>query len=111
MMSISRLIVRRWGERARRARQERGGRDVKFMLLIYGDDQAAAQATPEQFQQAADAYEVFTKSIKESGNYLDGDPFLPTSTATTVRVTDGGTETTDGPAVHADPQLQAYYKV
>jgi hypothetical protein len=84
---------------------------VKFMLLIYGDEQAAAQATPEQFQQTADAYEVCTKSITESGNYLDGDPFLPTSTASTVHVTDGGTETTDGPAVHSDPQLIAYYKV
>ena len=84
---------------------------MKYMLLIYGDEQAAAQATPEQNQQVADAYEAFTQSIIKSGNFLDGDPFLPTSTAKTVRVNDGGVETSDGPAVSSDPQLLAYYKV
>lgn len=84
---------------------------MKFMLLIYGDDEAAAQATPEQLKEQGDAYEAFTQSIKQSGNYLDGDPFLPTVTAKTVRVVDGETEAAQGPAVTASPQLQAYYKV
>ena len=70
---------------------------MKFMLLIYGDEQAAAQASAEQTQQVGDAYEEFTQSIVKSGNFLDGDPFMPTSTSKSVRVTDGGTETTDGP--------------
>jgi hypothetical protein len=84
---------------------------MKYMLLIYGDEQVAAHATPEQLQAAGDEYEVFTRSIVESGNFLDGDPFLPTSTSKTVRVKDGQTETTDGPVVTTDPQLIAYYKV
>ena len=84
---------------------------MKYMLLIYGDDEAAAQATEEQTKQVGDMYEEFTQSIIKSGNFLDGDPFLPTATAKTVHVTDAGTETTDGPAVSASPQLQAYYKV
>ena len=84
---------------------------MKFMLLIYADESAAAQATPEQMQAQGAAYEVFTQSIIASGNFLDGDPFLPTSTATTVQVRDGRTETNEGPAVKSDPQLLAYYKV
>jgi hypothetical protein len=84
---------------------------MKYALLIYGDEQAAAHATPEQNQAVADAYEVFTKSIVESGNFLDGDPFLPTATATSVAVRDGGTKTNSGPVVTTDPQLLAYYKV
>ena len=60
---------------------------MKFALLIYGDEQAAAHATPEQMQAQGDAYEVFTKSIIETGQFLDGDPFLPTSSATSVRRT------------------------
>jgi hypothetical protein len=85
---------------------------VKYMLLIYGDESAIAQATPEQNQAAADEYEVFTKSITTSGNFLDGDPFMPTSMATTVSA-GGGSEigTTGGPAVTTSPQLLAYYKV
>jgi hypothetical protein len=77
------------------------------MLLIYGDDSAVANATPEQMQAVADEYEAFTQSIRSSGNFLDGDPFLPTSTATTV----AANGTSSGPAVSASPQLQAYYKV
>jgi hypothetical protein len=84
---------------------------AKFMLLIYGDESAAAQATPEQMQAQGDAYEVFTKSIMASGQYLDGDPFLPTTTAKTVQTRDGKTTTNDGPAVQSDPQFLAYYKV
>lgn len=84
---------------------------MKYMLLIYGDEQASAHATPEQNQAVADEYEVFTNSIVDSGNFLDGDPFLPTGTATTIRVRDGGIETADGPVVTTDPQLVAYYKV
>ncbi len=84
---------------------------MKFALLIYGDEGAAAQATPEQLHAEADAYEAFTKSIVESGNFLDGDPFLPTSAAQTVQVRDGQTQTAAGPAVTSNPQLLAYYKV
>ena len=84
---------------------------MKFMLLIYGDERAAAQASEADMKAQADAYEEFTQSIVKSGNFLDGDPFLPTSTATTVRVAGNGTETSEGPAVKSDPQLTAYYKV
>jgi hypothetical protein len=84
---------------------------MKYMLLIYGDEGAAAQATPEQLQAQSDAYDVFTRSIVESGNFLDGDPFLPTSAAKTVAVRDGQTATADGPVEATKQQLLAYYKV
>ncbi|MFL5798749.1 MAG: YciI family protein [Actinomycetota bacterium] len=84
---------------------------MKFMLLIYGDEQAASQATPEQFQAQSDAYDEFTKSIVASGAFLDGDPFQPTSTAKTVQVRDGQTATAPGPFEATKQQLFAYYKV
>jgi hypothetical protein len=84
---------------------------AKYMLLIYGDEAAASQVTEAQMKEIGDAYEVFTQSIKGTGNYLDGDPFLPTGTATTVRVRDGRTETGSGPADVSKEQLTAYYKV
>lgn len=84
---------------------------MKYVLLIYGDERARAQATPEQFHAQADAYEVFTKAIVASGNFLDGDPFLPTSTAKTVAVRDGRATTTPGPFEATRQQLFAYYKV
>jgi hypothetical protein len=84
---------------------------MKYMLLIYGDERAASRASEAQTQQVAAAYEAFTKSIRQSGNLLDGDPFQPTTTAWTVRVRDARTETHEGPADTTRQQLMAYYKV
>ena len=84
---------------------------MKYMLLIYGDEAAMGQATPEQNQAVADEYEAFTQSIRSSGNFLDGDPFLPTTTATTVSASGSGFDSSSGPAVSTSPQLLAYYKV
>ena len=84
---------------------------MKYMLLIYRDEKAAAQLTPEDVEKEAAKYEVFTKSIIESGNFLDGDPFEPTASAQTVEVRGGKTQTRTGPADTAKLQLTAYYKV
>jgi hypothetical protein len=84
---------------------------MRFMLLIFGDEQAAMQATPAQREEEGKAYQAFTQSIRDSGNYLDGDPFQPRPAATTVRVRDGKTTTAEGPVDPSQEQLLAYYKV
>jgi hypothetical protein len=84
---------------------------AKYMLLIYGDEAAASHMDDVQMKEVGDAYEMFTQSIKGTGNYLDGDPFQPTGTATTVQVRDGKTQTGSGPADVSKEQLTAYYKV
>ena len=84
---------------------------ARYMLLIYGNEAASSGMSDAQIKEVGDAYEVFTQSIKGSGNYMDGDPFLPTTTAVSVRVRDGKTETATGPADVVKEQLTAYYKV
>jgi hypothetical protein len=56
-------------------------------------------------------YGAFTQSIIQSGNFKAGDALQPTSTATTVRVRDGKTLTTDGPFAETREQLGGYYLV
>ena len=84
---------------------------MKYMLLIYGDEAASANVSAEDMQAEGDAYERFTKSIMSSGNFLDGDPFQPTSAATTVSGRDGKVETQQGPVEQTKLQLGAYYRV
>ena len=83
----------------------------KFMLLIYGDETQRPEPGTKALEEEGAKYEAFTKSIVETGNFLDGDPFLPTATAKTVQVRKGETKTSSGPADTARDQLQAYYKV
>jgi hypothetical protein len=84
---------------------------MQYMLLIYGNEEAMKTATPGDREAMFKAYGEFTASIVKSGNMKAGDALQPTSTATTVRVRDGKTLTTDGPFAETKEQLGGYYLV
>ena len=54
-------------------------------------------------------YGAFTQEVKEKGLMVAGDPLEKSTTATTVRVRGGSTETTDGPYAETKEQLGGYY--
>ena len=56
-------------------------------------------------------YGAFTEAIRKSGHYEKGDPLEASTTATTVRVQNGKTVTTDGPFAETREQLGGYYVV
>jgi hypothetical protein len=66
---------------------------------------------PEQRNALSGEYGVFTQSIIQSGHFKAGDGLQPVSTATTVRVRDGKTLTTDGPFAETREQLAGYYLI
>ena len=59
------------------------------------------------FQQAVE----FSKGLRKSGVHQAGDPLQPTSTATTVRMKNGKTVTTDGLFAETKEQLGDYHVV
>jgi hypothetical protein len=82
---------------------------MKYLLTIYNDESGFAEATPEQIQQVMAAYEAFGREVSEAGAMLGGEGLQPTSTATTVKVRDGETVTSDGPFADTREQLGGYY--
>ena len=84
---------------------------MQYLLLIYENESKFADLTPEQGAQVNRDYMEYTMSIKASGNMRAGDALQPTSKATTVRVRDGKTHTTDGPFAETREQLGGYYLV
>ena len=84
---------------------------MKYILLIYSSDQAWAAQTPAQLQEVMGRYRTFTESIRTSGHMLGGDKLEPASTATTVRIRDGKTLTTDGPFAETKEQLGGFYLI
>lgn len=82
---------------------------MKYLLSIYADEKGVATATPEQIQQTIDAYNVFTQEVRDKGIFLSGEGLEPTSAATTVRVRNGETLTTDGPFAETKEQMNGYY--
>jgi hypothetical protein len=82
---------------------------MKYLLTIYNDESGFGEATPEQIQQVMAAYEAFGREVSGAGAMLGGEGLQPSSTATTVRVRDGETVTSDGPFADTREQLGGYY--
>ncbi len=83
---------------------------MKYMLLIYIDE--AVQRTMTDAQESmSDDYAVFTKWLADEGVMLGGDALQSIDTATTVRVREGSTLTTDGPFAETKEQLGGFYLI
>ena len=83
---------------------------MRYMLLIYTDE-TAEQGSDEDFQQMMKEYNEFGEWLAEAGIGRAGDALQSVETATTVRVRNGETLTTDGPFAETKEQLGGFYIV
>ncbi len=81
---------------------------MKYMLLIYLDEQALSES--ERQECYVESTEL-AHQIHSSGQYLAANPLQPTSMATSVRVRDGKRFVTDGPFAETREQLGGYFLI
>ena len=81
---------------------------MKYMLLIYGDEQALNETEREQCYRESTQ---LAHQLSAAGQYLAAAPLHPTSTATSVRVREGKRLVTDGPFAETREQLGGYYLI
>jgi hypothetical protein len=84
---------------------------MQYLLLIYDSEKAMSAMSEADRKQLNADYMLFTKEIIASGHFKGGDGLQPVHTATTVRVRDGKTSTTDGPFAETREQLGGYYLI
>jgi hypothetical protein len=84
---------------------------MQYLLMIYQSEAEYGKIDAATGKKMTEEYGAFTQSIIQSGNFKAGDALQPTTTATTVRVRDGKTLTTDGPFAETREQLAGYYLV
>ena len=82
---------------------------MKYMLLMYWDQSTVPKSTPEEYQAAAQTWSALGDEMKAAGVLESNNGFSPVTNATTVRVRDGKTLTTDGPFAETHEQLGGYY--
>ncbi|TMK19656.1 MAG: YciI family protein [Actinobacteria bacterium] len=82
---------------------------MEYMLLIYMDESQAAGIAPEQLEEHADAFGAYVRELMDRGVIRGGAPLQPQSVATTVKVRDGKTMTTDGPFLETKEGLAGFY--
>jgi hypothetical protein len=84
---------------------------MQYMLLIYNDPNAWDSLSENEQGAIFQAYGTFTAELQASGKMVTGDALQGISTATSVRVRDGETLTTDGPFAETKEVLGGYYLV
>ncbi len=82
---------------------------MRYALLIYADEAAAAQMSPQDLQALMAGHATL---VGELGPRLfGGGPLLPIASATTVRVRGGKPLITDGPFAETKEQLGGFYLI
>src|SRR5271169_2574104 len=86
---------------------------MQYMILIYGDEKrfAMMQDKPEAMKAMYEAFGKYGGDMRAAGVLRGGAELKHTHTATTVRVKNGKTVTTDGPFAETKEQLGGYYLV
>ena len=83
---------------------------MQYALLIYTEEYTEAPSAEAQASEM-DAYNAFGAHVRSRGAMKAGEALHPTSSATTVRVRDGRTISTDGPYAETKEVLGGFYIV
>jgi hypothetical protein len=84
---------------------------MKYMLLIYSDEERVRATPKEDLNKMLPAYAAYSEALKKAGVVLGGERLQFASTATTVRVQDGKTKVLNGPYAEAKEQLAGFYMI
>lgn len=82
---------------------------MKYLILMYANESVVPDYTPEQFQEAGKAWYALGQEMSAAGVLLGNNGLAPSTDATTVRVRESKTVTSDGPFAETHEQLAGYY--
>jgi hypothetical protein len=84
---------------------------MRYLLMICSDESYYETVSPEDMGELMAGFEAFGTELRDASAFEAGERLKPTATATTVRVRDGKTLTTDGPFAETKEQMGGYYLV
>ena len=86
---------------------------MHYIILIYGDEKSFAMMAndPKAQEQMYAGYTRYGGDMQAAGVLRGGAELKPTHSATTVRVRNGKTVTTDGPFAETKEQLGGFYLI
>lgn len=84
---------------------------MKYMLLIYANQETIANMGEEERANHMMSYFAFNEAASQKTTILGGEGLVGPDAATMLRVRDGKTLTTDGPFAETKEQLGGYYLI
>jgi hypothetical protein len=84
---------------------------MRYLLMICTDESSQLAVSPEEAAVGLAAYGAWADEMGKKGILRGGERLRPTTDATTVRVRDGETLTSDGPFAETKEQVGGYFLV
>jgi hypothetical protein len=81
---------------------------VKYMLLIYGNEELWESFPQEEFQQVIQETDALHRELRASGEFVGAWGVADQAQAKTVRLQDGVPAVTDGPYIEAKEYLGSF---
>jgi len=82
---------------------------MQYAMLIYSDEAKEPKPCTKEFDDYMGAYFAFSDEVKKNGMFQFGNALEGVAAATTVKVRDGQTTTSDGPFAETKEQLGGLY--
>lgn len=82
---------------------------MQYVMMVYQDEQSAKAASQESLAASLERFNQFHQQVMASGEMQDGFRLRHSDQATTVRVRESKTLTTDGPYAETKEQLGGFY--
>lgn len=84
---------------------------MRYLLLIAEEEGVRSHWSQEDQQADMARWFAFTNDLQQAGAFVDGVALNESSSATTVRVQDGDTLTTEGPFAETKEIINGYYLI
>lgn len=84
---------------------------MKYILLIYGDENGWESLSKEEMERIYAEHGAYAAAMEEAGVIRGGAELKPTTTATSIRFSNGKAKTVDGPFAETKEQLGGYYLI
>lgn len=85
---------------------------MEYMILIHGDETLVPAPGEPGSDEMLQQFLAYNQILIDGGHWISGGSLQPTSTATTIRSSSGGSvEIVDGPFAETKEQLGGYYVI
>ena len=84
---------------------------MQYLLMLYANEVAWPKMTKAEQEQGVAAYMAYGEALSKAGVLKGSNRLQPSTTATTVRLTDGKPQVLDGPFADSKEQIGGYYLI
>ena len=84
---------------------------MQYLLMLYVNEAGWPKMSKAEQEQGVAAYVAYTEALTKASALKGTNRLQPSSSATTVRISNGKTQVLDGPYVDSKEQLGGYYLI